>query len=64
MQLEHICSHLKAHSQSSPDFQEEIGMSEIGKVSMSAIIIVKFMKRIDAAHHFTKCPCFSCSQLN
>ena len=32
MQIDHVCSHLKAHSQCSPDFQEEIGQKEIGKV--------------------------------
>ena len=32
-QMDHICSHLRAHAQNNPDFRALIGEPRIGKVS-------------------------------
>jgi len=34
MQVEHVCSHLKAYALSSPDFQSSMGNPQMGKVGM------------------------------
>ena len=36
MQVEHLCSHLRAYSQGSVDFQNSIGSAQIGKVKIPA----------------------------
>ncbi len=43
MQVEHVCTHLRAHSQSSTYFQSSIGKPRLGKVRM----ILKKLMHID-----------------
>ena len=35
MQVEHVCTHFKAHSQTSDVFQASIGKPQLGKVSLT-----------------------------
>ena len=54
MQVEHLCSHLRAYSQGSVDFQNSIGSAQIGKVKKYQLCLIVIYVQIDV------CQLFSC----